>query len=91
MSDLVDQIRKRISLLREIGENEMVADFENAAARILELEAENKKLKEALKPLQALNQSHQDWMKDDQPVFAVNGAEITKGDLRRAAALGEKP
>ena len=60
-----------------------------AGARILELEAENKKLKEALKPF--AKEDHPREYKNDDDLGLAN-AMFTFRDLRRAAAaLGEKP
>ena len=43
--------------------------------------------KEALKPFAALLQDHNNSGADTKPIFAINDAIITLGDLRRAKAL----
>jgi hypothetical protein len=58
-----------------------------ANARLI---AQTPRLLEALAPFAALLQSHNDTnehgnpVPDNQPVFAINGAAITIGDLRKA-------
>jgi hypothetical protein len=47
-------------------------------------------LLEALMPFVALLQEHNDRGKDDTPVFGINHARITVGDLRRARAAVHK-
>ena len=47
-------------------------------------------LMEALKPLAALCQPHQDDLPDESPLFAINHKVITAGDVRRARALLER-
>lgn len=39
---------------------------------------------EALRPFVPLLQNHHAKQPDDHPVFAINGAQFTFGDLRRA-------
>ncbi len=37
-------------------------------------------------PFVPLLQKHHEHLRDDSPIFAVNAAEITAGDLRRVVA-----
>jgi hypothetical protein len=54
--------------------------------------AENANLRKLLRPLAALDQPHNKSIRDNIPLFAINGYEITAGDARAAsAALWEKP
>lgn len=41
---------------------------------------------EALRPFSALLAEHHDDLPDNRPIFGINGAVITAGDLRRARA-----
>lgn len=50
-------------------------------------QAEKNVLKEALKPFASLYQEHLFRKQDDHPVFAINDALITVGDLRKAVEL----
>lgn len=43
-------------------------------------------LLEALRPFAALLAEHHDALPNDRPVFGINDAVITAGDLRRASA-----
>lgn len=43
------------------------------------------KLIDALRPFAALLQPHHESLSNDRIIFAINGAQITAGDLRRAA------
>jgi hypothetical protein len=46
-----------------------------------------KDLKEALKPFAALLAEHHERMPNEQPLFGINDALITVGDVRRAVEL----
>ena len=50
------------------------------------LRKENAALRDALEPFTALLQDHNDKGADERPVFGINDAVITLGDLRRARA-----
>jgi hypothetical protein len=50
------------------------------------LERQRAALREALEPFVELLQSHHAKMRDDQPVFGINKAEISVGQLRAAHA-----
>ena len=54
-------------------------------ARIAELEAKVSRLLKNLEPFGALLKPHHDDLPDDRPIFAIESALITVGDLRRAA------
>ena len=49
-----------------------------------ECEAREARLRNLLRPFAALLQEHNCNGPDDQPMFQINGAKITRGDLRRA-------
>ena len=49
--------------------------------------AEHQELQAALAPFAALLQDHHKTIRDDTPVFSINDALITAGDLRRAQTL----
>jgi hypothetical protein len=46
-------------------------------------------LRELLRPFAALLQEHNCNGLDEQPIFQINEAKITRGDLRRALAATE--
>ena len=48
------------------------------------MDAKQDKLRKALKPFAALLQPHNDKGDGSLPVFGINDAKITVGDLRRA-------
>lgn len=47
-------------------------------------------LLEALRPFAALLAEHHERMPDDQPIFGINSATFTVGDMRRARAAINK-
>lgn len=55
-----------------------------------DLEQRVSALREALEPFVGLLQSHHEGKHDDQPVFGINKAEITVGQLRRARATNPR-
>lgn len=59
------------------------------ADRIKELEQERDQLRDLLRPFAALLQEHNRKGSDDQPIFQINDAAITLGNLRRALAATE--
>lgn len=67
--------------LRHIAE----ATFEQRMSRN-EIEQQRDELMEALAPFAALLQDHNREGRADNPIFGINSATITRGDLRRAAA-----
>ena len=50
---------------------------------------ERDQLRDLLRPFAALLQEHNRKVSDDQPIFQINDAAITLGDLRRALAATE--
>jgi len=53
------------------------------------LQDENDQLRNLLRPFAALLQEHNRKGPDEQPIFQINDAKITRGDLRRALAATE--
>ena len=52
-------------------------------------DAEVAELRDLLRPFAALLQDHNSKGSDEQPIFGINNATITLGDLRRALAATE--
>lgn len=84
------------------GNPEHFNEFKNTAERLQAISAEalanfngnvavpeskTDPSREALKPFAALLQPHNDDGPDSKPIFAINDAMITLGDLRRARDL----
>jgi hypothetical protein len=62
------------------GEWVRASDYDAIVARLAEAER-------LLRPFAALSQPHQDWLKDEQPLFGINSALVLLGDVRAAAAF----
>jgi hypothetical protein len=63
-----------------------------AYSEITCLRADVEALKNALSPFAALLQEHHERMHDERPIFDINSATVTVGQLRAArAALKETP
>lgn len=56
----------------------------------LDQSKERDQLRDLLRPFAALLQDHNRNGSDDQPIFGINDATITLGDLRRALAAMEQ-
>lgn len=52
-----------------------------------ELSSEISALRDALRPFAKLLQEHNKIGDDNQPIFQINSAKITLGDIKRAASL----
>jgi len=57
---------------------------------LMKVEAQRDELLAAIAPFAALLQEHNSTGPDDQPIFGINSATITRGDLRRARAAIER-
>lgn len=89
MTDIVERLRSRAWEARHHRKYR-----EEAADEIERLRAENaeryhrlRDLSDILAPFVALLQPHNDKGPDDTPIFGINDAKITLGDLRRARAV----
>lgn len=83
-NELIEQLRD----LANCRHDDLSIGYE-AADRIEQLEAERDQLRDLLRPFAALLQEHNRKGPDDQPIFQINDAAITLGDLRRALAATE--
>lgn len=59
-------------------------------AALVARDEELAKVREALRPFGVLLQKFHDRKSDDDPIFGLNGNNITVGDLRRAASTHSK-
>jgi hypothetical protein len=84
-------VSREAEISHAIDEVERLTD-ELATFRLGKHHQENERLRGLLRPLAGLDQPHNRNIRDDTPLFAINGAEITAGDVRAAsAALKEQP
>lgn len=91
----VSQIAKENFALGAASRDEEVSEwqtaYEKAAEAALVLSQESDRLRDLLRPFAALLQEHNCDGPDEQPVFQINGAKITKGDLRSAFMAANNP
>ena len=90
MNDILKPVRETVARHKRNPEDPLTALESSMAERILTLEAEVEALVAALAPFAKLSQPHQSGKHPAIPIFAINGAEITKRDVDTAARLVAK-
>lgn len=90
MTDLVQRLKARIALLREINETPFADELEQATARIEALEAELALWREAGKPFVWAEDNIDYRELDYQGTAKLEALGLCNGDFRRIAALAKE-